>query len=70
MLWIQLPAEVSSQHLFQTALEEGILVAPGHMFSNSNRFDHYLRLNCGLPFTDEIERALRRLGQLAEKARR
>lgn len=70
MLWIELPADISSQRVFDAALDEGILVAPGQMFSNSNRFDNYLRLNCGLPFTDEVEAALRRLGQLVAQARR
>lgn len=70
MLWIELPAEISSQRVFAAALDEGILVAPGQMFSNSNRFDNYLRLNCGLPYTDEVDAALRRLGQLVGQARR
>jgi DNA-binding transcriptional MocR family regulator len=46
-------------------LREGILVAPGALFSNSSRFDHYLRINCGWPFTDAIEGGLRRLGEIA-----
>lgn len=70
MLWIELPADISSQRVFESANDEGILVAPGQMFSNSNRFDNYLRLNCGLPFTDEVDAALRRLGQLAAQAKR
>jgi DNA-binding transcriptional MocR family regulator len=28
------------------------------MFSNSTRYDRYLRVNCGAPRSDEIERAL------------
>ena len=31
---------------------------PGAMFSNSNRFNHFLRLNCGNLRTPELERAL------------
>jgi hypothetical protein len=34
------------------------------MFSNSNRFDHYLRINCGWPYSPEIDSALQRLGQI------
>jgi len=34
------------------------------MFSNSNRFDGYLRLNCGAPYTPAIDAALRRLGAI------
>jgi DNA-binding transcriptional MocR family regulator len=68
MLWLELPAGTSSATLFDAALAEGILIAPGQMFSNSNRFDNYLRLNCGFPFTSEVEAALRRLGQLARQS--
>jgi DNA-binding transcriptional MocR family regulator len=64
-LWVELPDKLSSSLLFDAALAEGLLIAPGAMFSNSDRFDHYLRLNCGWPFTPEIAQGVRRLGQLA-----
>lgn len=70
MLWIELPTGTSSQAVFDAALDEGILVAPGQMFSNSNRFDNYLRLNCGFPFTPEVETALKELGRIVERIRR
>lgn len=63
-LWIELPQKLSSKMVFDAALREGILIAPGLMFSNSNRFDHYLRINCGWPYSPEIDGALRRLGQI------
>lgn len=69
-LWVELPADLSSQAVFDSALEEGILIAPGQMFSNSNRFDNYLRLNCGFPFTGDVEAALRQLGRIIELIRR
>lgn len=65
-LWIELPGQLSSQRLFDAALQEGILVAPGLLFSNSNRFEHFVRLNCGWPYTPDIAAAVRRLGELCE----
>lgn len=65
-LWVELPRQVSSQALFDRALDAGILVAPGLMFSNSNRYDHFVRLNCGAPYTPEIDQALRELGRLLQ----
>jgi DNA-binding transcriptional MocR family regulator len=50
--------------VFDAALAEGIRVAPGLMFSNSGRFDHFLRISCGTPFNPNIEAAIRRLGQI------
>lgn len=64
-LWVELPPGVSSASLFDAALAEGIFIAPGLMFSNSNRYDGFVRLNCGAPYTQDIDAALRRLGQLS-----
>lgn len=61
-LWVELPQRLSSKRVFDAALREGILVAPGLMFSNSGRFDHFLRISCGWPYSDAIDAALRRLG--------
>lgn len=61
MLWVELPAGTSAQAVFDTAIRQGIRVAPGSMFSNSNRFDHFLRISCGSPFSSETDSALRKL---------
>ncbi|SDD28096.1 transcriptional regulator, GntR family [Cupriavidus sp. YR651] len=60
-LWVELPAGISSEIVFEQALAQGIRVMPGAMFSNSNRFDHYLRINCGTPRSPALERALETL---------
>lgn len=62
-LWVELPDKLSSEKVFDAALLEGILIAPGTMFSNSNRFEHFCRINCGLPYSQHLDRALLRLGQ-------
>ncbi len=63
-LWVELPNKVSSRRVFDAALAEQILVTPGQMFSNSLRFDAYLRINCGWPHKQEVEHGLRKLGQI------
>ena len=64
-LWVALPEGVSSTALFHAALGESLVIAPGTIFSNSARFDGCLRINCGWPFTPELEHSFARLGQLA-----
>ena len=64
MLWVEMPGGRSSGQVFDAALTEGIRIAPGLMFSNSGRFDHFLRISCGTPFNPNIEAAIRRLGQI------
>ncbi|WP_414648770.1 PLP-dependent aminotransferase family protein [Collimonas sp.] len=64
LLWLELPQQLSSKAVFEAALVEGIKLAPGLMFSNSKRFDHFLRLCCGQPFSPQIERGIQRLGAI------
>ncbi|MCW8157307.1 PLP-dependent aminotransferase family protein [Stutzerimonas stutzeri] len=65
ILWVSLPVRVNTQELHVRALAQGISIAPGLIFSNTEQFNHCIRLNCGLPWNNETERALRTLGQLA-----
>lgn len=65
-LWVQLPTGVSSRALFDAALAQGIFIAPGLMFSNSNRYEEFVRLNCGARYTPAIDAALRKLGELTQ----
>jgi DNA-binding transcriptional MocR family regulator len=64
MLWIELPRHVDSREVFALARLEHIGVAPGAAFSNSRRFDHFIRLQYGAPWSPRMEAALRKLGQI------
>jgi len=70
MLWVELPQQVSGQRLLETALAQGIRFVPGLLFSNSDRYDHFMRIGCGFAFSREHEQALRRLGEMAQRAAR
>lgn len=65
ILWVSLPARVNTKELHVQALERGISIAPGLIFSNTEQFNHCVRLNCGLPWSAEAEKALKTLGELA-----
>ncbi|MCD7097724.1 PLP-dependent aminotransferase family protein [Stenotrophomonas sp. MMGLT7] len=64
-LWLQLPPGGDGTALFEAALAEGIGISPGQLFSSRGDYRDHLRLSCGLPWDEHLERALRRLGQLA-----
>ena len=66
-LWVELPNSIDSKELFETCLAEQILIAPGAMFANSNQFKNFVRINCGWPFSPEIERTLKRIGDLCKQ---
>jgi DNA-binding transcriptional MocR family regulator len=67
-LWLQLPTDIDVYALFEAALEDGIGTSPGMLFSSRGDYADCLRLSCGLPWSEKLERALRRLGQLALQA--
>lgn len=63
-LWLELPEGISTTLLYDQALRAGIRTAPGPMFSNTGRYEHFLRLSCGMPFTPQVEAGYRTLGEL------
>jgi len=64
-LWIEFPRSVDTLELHRRALEEGIGIAPGPIFSPRREFKHCIRLNCGHPWTSEMEAAVATLGRLS-----
>ena len=67
LLWVEMPAEVDSLRLFDEALAEGISITPGSVFSARLRFRNCIRLNCGRPWSETIEKAVATLGRLAAR---
>lgn len=65
--WIALPDGVRSEALFDAALAQGIRIAPGSIFSNSDRFDGYIRLACTRVFDAAHEAAFETLGRLVRE---
>ena len=65
LLWVELPKTVNALTLYRKALAEKISIAPGPLFSAKQRYPNFIRLSCGHPWSEELARALARLGQLA-----
>ncbi|KVP50544.1 PLP-dependent aminotransferase family protein [Burkholderia ubonensis] len=68
-LWIELPPRVDALRLFGAAMENGISIAPGPIFSATGGFRRYVRLNYGRPWTPAVENAMRTIGALAARQR-
>ncbi len=67
VLWIEMPPGVDTLRLHRDALKHKINTAPGALFSVKDRYKNCLRMNCGLPWGELIEAALKTLGELAKK---
>jgi len=65
VLWVQLPGGADSLELYKLALREGITLTPGYVFSPTNQFKDFIRLNAAA-WDYPIERAIERLGMMIE----
>ena len=63
-LWLEFPGHVDAIDVHRRALEAGLSVAPGPIFSARREYRHCLRLNYGHDWTPASERAIRSLGAI------
>jgi DNA-binding transcriptional MocR family regulator len=63
-LWVEMPSQVDSLQVYQDAQAGGISIAPGPIFSAKQQYRNFIRLNCGNPWSDRIEGAVRKLGEI------
>jgi DNA-binding transcriptional MocR family regulator len=64
-LWIDLPPGVDALALHARALEAGVSIAPGPIFSPVQSHRSSIRLSCGDPWSERIASAVRLVGRLA-----
>jgi DNA-binding transcriptional MocR family regulator len=67
VLWVELDSKINALVLCQQALEARISIVPGQIFSASQKYQNFIRLNCAHPWTSTLEQALQYLGQLVFK---
>lgn len=63
VLWLELPKTVDSETLFDNAIEAGISIAPGLIFSPCLRYQNFIRLSFGHPWSTDIEQSIAWLGE-------
>lgn len=64
VLWLCLPQNISAKQLMQRAQQQGMIIIPGDIFSNTEHFNHYIRINCAMKWNNEVENALVALAKL------
>lgn len=65
VVWVECPPEVDAITLHGEAMRKKISIAPGPAFSKTEQYNNYIRLNCGYPWTERLERAVQVLGEIA-----
>ena len=66
-IWLRLPGDLSANDLYPLAKREGVLYAPGTMFSPGEGESSCLRLNFSIQRPEKIEEGIRRLGRAIER---
>jgi DNA-binding transcriptional MocR family regulator len=67
-LWVELPAGVDSLEVHRQLLARDISIAPGPIFSPRREFRNCVRINCGHPWTPELDEAIETLGQVVAES--
>ena len=63
LLWVQLPGKIDTAKLNEQLTDHKISVAPGIVFTASNKYRHCLRLNYAQEPTDAVENAIQTIGE-------
>lgn len=63
LLWIKLPEDCDTLHIYHEALKNNILIAPGCLFTMKGRYNNCLRINAG-HWDDRIRKAVILLGKI------
>jgi DNA-binding transcriptional MocR family regulator len=64
-IWVELNKKIDTTELYDIALKHKISISPGRMFSLQHQFENCMRLCIGLPWTEELQHKLKKLGKLA-----
>ena len=66
-LWVECAAAVDSLDVHRRALNAGITLAPGPLFSARRQYGNFIRLNYGHPWTSLMDGAIKRLGEILRR---
>ena len=66
-MWLELPQNVDAEKLFDDAIAAGISIAPGTLFSPTQKYRRFIRLNAGMLWSDAVRSAVDTLGELVHE---
>ena len=69
VLWVELPPQVDSLDLYRRSLEAGIAITPGYLFSASEQYRNFIRLNAA-NWSPEVQVHIQLLGRFITEAGR
>lgn len=64
VLWVELAEGTDTLRMTQDLLKQGISIAPGQIFSATQKYRNCIRLSCAQPWTEQVEQAVAKVGAL------
>jgi DNA-binding transcriptional MocR family regulator len=58
VLWVEMPRGNDCIEVFNKALERGISLLPGMLFSAARRYKNFIRISCGQPWSKALEQSV------------
>ena len=62
--WVELPPGTDAFSLQKKALNKGIGICPGHIFSTSKNYHHYIRLNFCPLWNNKVEQGIKEIAKM------
>jgi DNA-binding transcriptional MocR family regulator len=66
VIWVELPEHINAVQLQEAALDQGISIAPGEIFSAKGDYKNYIRISYCNIWDKKTEKALMKLGILCQ----
>lgn len=66
ILWVELAKHIDTYQLYQEAMQQKMSFAPGTIFTLQERYQNCMRLSYGMQWSPEVERNLKKLGNLVK----
>ena len=67
VLWVELDSQIDSLAVYRKAQQNKIAILPGIIFSATPNYKHFIRINCGFPYTEEMEKGIKKLGKIVKQ---
>ena len=68
-LWVELEKKVDGLKVFQEARKQKISIFPGLICSNTGRYRNFIRISCGYPWSEKIEKGIKVLSKIVRNMR-
>ena len=65
VLWVELPRKIDAVELFRRARKRNVVIAPGPLFTMSNRYSNFIRMSYSDAWSAAIDDAIATVGQIA-----